>query len=105
MIETDGDLIYYHSNPLINIFNTNMVSYPDENTTLNRYRIYYNCCTLEILGVCHRTDGPAIITKQYNKTDQYFIEGKELSKEEWFDMLTSEQKYNYIWNINEFENS
>lgn len=47
---------------------------------------------------CHRIDGPAI--EWADGTKDWYINGLcYKSKEEWFAALTSEQKYNYIWNM------
>lgn len=53
----------------------------------------------DIIGFIHREDGPAIC---YEDGDEvYFLYGKGFnSKEEWFEALTSEQKYKAMWNIN-----
>jgi hypothetical protein len=50
-------------------------------------------------GELHRVDGPAIIDP-----DGYIawcLNGKEYSFEGWFQALTPEQQYNYLWNLDE----
>jgi hypothetical protein len=50
-------------------------------------------------GKRHRVDGPAII---HFFLKAWWINGKEYSTEgEWFQALTLEQQYNYLWNLNE----
>lgn len=46
----------------------------------------------------HRVDGPAQIWP--NGNCKYYLFGTLFSKEEWFASLTSEQKENYIWQLN-----
>jgi hypothetical protein len=47
-------------------------------------------------GLLHRVDGPAI--EWFNETKSWYINGYSFStKDEWFQALTSEQKYNYLW--------
>lgn len=51
----------------------------------------------KIIGIMHCTDGPAW---KKNEDVDYLIDGYLYSsKEEWFVALTSEQKYEAIWNI------
>jgi hypothetical protein len=50
-------------------------------------------------GKCHRVDGPAIIF--FNGDKEWWVNGKEYSYEDWFQTLTSEQQYNYLWNLDE----
>jgi hypothetical protein len=51
-------------------------------------------------GKLHRIDGPAI--EYPNGLKFWFIKGYGYySKEEWFQRLTSEQQYNYLWNLDE----
>jgi hypothetical protein len=45
-------------------------------------------------GKLPRTDGPAIETF-------WWLNGYPYSKEEWFNKLTQEQQYNYLWNLDE----
>jgi hypothetical protein len=50
-------------------------------------------------GKRHRVDGPAVI---YSVGDKYwYLNGKNYSYEEWFNKLTPEQQYNYLWNLDE----
>ncbi len=42
----------------------------------------------------HRLDGPAIEWNNGNK--EWWIEGEKYLEEEWFEMLTEEQKLNYL---------
>lgn len=53
----------------------------------------------DIIGIIHRNDGPAIIYPHGNF--MYFLNGKGFhTKEEWFDALMPEEKYEALWNIN-----
>lgn len=54
------------------------------------------------LGLIHRTDGPARIWEYISGdiTNEYYLNGEKYSKEEWFSLLTLEQKENYIWSMN-----
>jgi hypothetical protein len=45
----------------------------------------------------HRVDGPAI--EHANGDKCWHLEGIRYSKEEWFQKLTPEQQYNYLWNL------
>jgi hypothetical protein len=50
-------------------------------------------------GKIHREDGPAyecISGRKY-----WCLNGKYYHFEEWFQALTQEQQYNYLWNLNE----
>jgi hypothetical protein len=51
-------------------------------------------------GKLHREDGPASLSTNGLETwwlnDIYFK-----NKEDWFNKLTSEQQYNYLWNLDE----
>lgn len=50
-------------------------------------------------GKTHRSDGPAII---WGELKIYCLNGLQFdSVEEWLSALTSEQKHNFIWKINE----
>lgn len=57
------------------------------------------CHYHDITGMLHRIDGPAV--KWYDGEEWYYLGGIHYSKEYWFSLLTSEQKENYIWDINE----
>jgi hypothetical protein len=50
-------------------------------------------------GNLHRTDGPAI--ENPNGYKVWYLNGESYSYEEWFQRLTPEQQYNYLWNLNE----
>jgi hypothetical protein len=51
-------------------------------------------------GNRHRTDGPAIIYSNGDKS--WWLDNECYStKEEWFQALTPEQQYDYLWNIDE----
>jgi hypothetical protein len=51
-----------------------------------------------IKGILHRTDGPAIIYTSGHQS--WFLNGcKYKNQTEWFQHLTSEQQYNYLWNL------
>jgi hypothetical protein len=51
-------------------------------------------------GKLHRIDGPAI--EYPNGLKFWFIRGYGYNtKEEWFQRLTAEQQYNYLWNLDE----
>jgi hypothetical protein len=45
----------------------------------------------------HRIDGPAFDLSGGDK--YWFLDDKEYSEEEWFQQLTPEQQYNYLWNL------
>jgi hypothetical protein len=47
----------------------------------------------------HRTDGPAV--EYIDGIKSWYINGRYYSKEKWFQALTPEQQYNYLWNLNE----
>jgi hypothetical protein len=49
-------------------------------------------------GKLHRVDGPAVI---YSDEKGWYLKGKEYSQGEWFNLLTSEQQYNYLWSLDE----
>jgi hypothetical protein len=51
-------------------------------------------------GKRHRTDGPAIISSD-GEYKGWFLNGKVLSYTNWFNKLTPEQQYNYLWNLDE----
>lgn len=57
----------------------------------------------KILGAIHCTNGPAIIMNSDCFNKKYFCLNGILfeTKEEWFIALTSEQKYEAMWNIND----
>ena len=50
-------------------------------------------------GKYHRIDGPAVIYSNGNK--EWYLNDEEYTYEEWFSKLTSEQQYNYLWNLDE----
>jgi hypothetical protein len=50
-----------------------------------------------INGIRHRTDGPAIIYPNGDKT--WWINGWPYLFEEWFQILTPEQQYDYLWSL------
>jgi hypothetical protein len=51
-------------------------------------------------GERHREDGPAI--EYYDGTMFWYLNGKRYySKEKWFQALTPEQQYSYLWNLDE----
>lgn len=50
-----------------------------------------------INGIHHRTDGAAI---ESHDEICWCFKGSVYSKEEWFNLLTIEEKDNYIWNMN-----
>jgi antitoxin component YwqK of YwqJK toxin-antitoxin module len=49
-----------------------------------------------IKGKLHREDGPAIV-EYYNSHSEYYINGKNLSKEDWYSRLSAEQKVNLLY--------
>lgn len=52
-------------------------------------------------GKLHREDGPAII---YNSgLKKWYFQGENISPQELFDKLTSEQKERVIWNLDEWK--
>jgi hypothetical protein len=52
-----------------------------------------------INGEKHRVDGPAVIYPDGGK--YWYLNDRMYSYEEWFKRLTSEQQYNYLWNLDE----
>lgn len=53
-------------------------------------------------GMLHRADGCA-----YNYSDGtglFFLEGKRYKKEQWFELLSEEEKFEALFNIDEWEN-
>jgi hypothetical protein len=51
-------------------------------------------------GKLHRIDGPAVIFSDGYKG--WYLNGKKyFSKEEWFQILTARQQYNYLWSLDE----
>jgi hypothetical protein len=53
-----------------------------------------------LFGKLHRTDGPACEYADGNKS--WYLNGNRYSSlENWFKRLTSEQQYNYLWNLDE----
>jgi hypothetical protein len=55
-------------------------------------------CTWYLHGKKHRVDGPAVINVRWKR---WFLNGKEYTYENWFQALTPEQQYNYLWNLDE----
>ncbi len=55
--------------------------------------------TKVFVGIIHRIDGPAITTTMGEKF-WYFL-GQKLTKEEWFEKLTKEEKQKAIWNLDD----
>jgi hypothetical protein len=56
-------------------------------------KYWYQC------GYLHRVDGPAI--EMCDGTKLYFLEDVEYLQEKWFQTLTPEQKYDYLWKLDE----
>jgi hypothetical protein len=50
-------------------------------------------------GLLHRVNGPAI--EKSNRYKAWYLNGIQYSYENWFQKLTPEQQYNYLWNLNE----
>jgi hypothetical protein len=50
-------------------------------------------------GECHREDGPAIEWDKLGQKEWYLNNKRYSSHDEWFKALTSEQQYNYLWNL------
>jgi hypothetical protein len=50
-------------------------------------------------GNRNRIDGPAVIYPTGEKF--WFLDGYSYTYEEWFQKLTLEQQYNYLWNLDE----
>jgi hypothetical protein len=50
-------------------------------------------------GKRHRIDGPAIIHSNGGK--EWWLNGLQHSQDEWFQQLTPEQQWNYLWNLDE----
>lgn len=60
------------------------------------FKVYYH------YGLRYCTDGPAIEGEYGNSC--WYIEGHEYySKEKWFAALTSDQKYEAMWNLDEIK--
>ncbi len=58
---------------------------------------YYEAYHWYLNSKRHRDDGPAI---EYAGGDKYwYLNGKEYPKEEWFELLTSEQQIKFLWNL------
>ncbi len=51
-------------------------------------------------GELHRNDGPAVIYSIWVK--EWWLNGENYSQEEWFELLTSEQKEAAIWNVDQW---
>jgi hypothetical protein len=51
-----------------------------------------------INGKMHRVDGPAI---ESIHEKEWWLNDQPYSYEEWFQHLTPEQQYNYLWNLDE----
>jgi antitoxin component YwqK of YwqJK toxin-antitoxin module len=61
-----------------------------------KYEAYY------INGLSHREDGPAVIWYYADGNIQrklYYLNGERLIKEEWYSKLTTEQKVNLLYGI------
>jgi hypothetical protein len=54
-----------------------------------------------INGQIHRVDGPAVIFPLGEKR-YYLNNNRYSSRVEWFQKLTPEQQYNYLWNLDEY---
>jgi hypothetical protein len=53
-----------------------------------------------INGKRHRTDGPAI--ERTDGSIEWWLDNKWYStKDEWFNLLTPEQQYDYLWKLDE----
>ncbi len=57
-----------------------------------------------ITGILHRVDGPAIQPKEiYSKhfvgDELYYLNGRSMSREQWFEQLNFEQKRRAVWNL------
>jgi hypothetical protein len=48
-------------------------------------------------GKLHRVDGPAI--SYPNGINHWCLNGKYFFEKDWFQALTSEQQYNYLWSL------
>ncbi len=57
---------------------------------LNNYYWFVN-------GIRHREDGPAVIFS--NGSKYWWLNGWSYFQEEWFNVLTPEQKEKFIWNM------
>jgi hypothetical protein len=51
-----------------------------------------------IHGKLHRVDGPAIEYRD-GRQSWYLDDKRYPTKDEWFQNLTSEQQYNYLWKL------
>ncbi len=52
-----------------------------------------------INGLYHREDGPAV--ELANGDNFWFLNDKQYSQEEWFELLTPEQQIKFLWNLND----
>jgi hypothetical protein len=52
-----------------------------------------------INGKRHRVDGPAVIYSDGDKS--WWLNGIQYTYENWFKLLTPEEQYNYLWNLDE----
>jgi hypothetical protein len=53
-----------------------------------------------INGKLHRVNGPAIeYHDESSHLNEWFLNDKEYSQEEWFEMLSEENKLEMIWNL------
>jgi hypothetical protein len=50
-----------------------------------------------LYGKLHRVDGPAI--ELHNGDKSWCLNGKKYSQDEWFEMLSDEDKLEAIWNL------
>jgi hypothetical protein len=53
----------------------------------------------ELNDELHRTDGPAVIYVDGEK--YWYLNGYSYTYENWFKLLTPEEQYNYLWNLDE----
>lgn len=54
-------------------------------------------------GLMYRDDGPAVIISSDGKKEyRFYLGAKSLTKEEWFNALTEEQKMKAIFNMDEW---
>jgi hypothetical protein len=60
---------------------------------MNGYKAWY------LNGLYHRIDGPAI--EYSNGFKRWYLDNIDYTYEEWFQKLTLEQQYNYLWNLDE----
>jgi hypothetical protein len=80
----NGDKCWYFEGKLHRVDGP-AVEYP------NGYKAWW------VNGKLHREDGPAI--EYPNGDKQWYLNGKHSSQEEWFEMLSEENKLEMIWNL------